>query len=224
MLPPSLIQYDPDMLLKYFSAKFVEKYDVAVVSALHHNKAKTNLHIHLIFSERQAFDVPEHPERVVAALRILAHKTGAYGMLGGQSVDVMNEKHRQTKIDQNMLNYIYENKTSALIEASMMVGAVLAGAKEEQLAEVEQTAKSIGLAFQIQDDILDATGTTEELGKPAGSDEKNEKTTYVTLFGVEGAAREVEAYTREARRLLAQFPGEHEFLEHLLIWLASRKK
>ena len=89
----------------------------------------------------------------------------------------------------------------------MMVGAVLAGAKEEQLAEVEQTAKSIGLAFQIQDDILDATGTTEELGKPAGSDEKNEKTTYVTLFGVEGAAREVEAYTREARRLLAQFPG-----------------
>ena len=172
----------------------------------------------------KAFDVPEHPERVVAALRILAHKTGAYGMLGGQSVDVMNEKHRQTKIDQNMLNYIYENKTSALIEASMMVGAVLAGAKEEQLAEVEQTAKSIGLAFQIQDDILDATGTTEELGKPAGSDEKNEKTTYVTLFGVEGAARDVEVYTREARRLLAQFPGEHEFLEHLLIWLASRKK
>ena len=129
----------------------------------------------------KAFDVPEHPERVVAALRILAHKTGAYGMLGGQSVDVMNEKHRQTKIDQNMLNYIYENKTSALIEASMMVGAVLAGAKEEQLAEVEQTAKSIGLAFQIQDDILDFTRGAET-GKPSNNDLREHKITLPLLL------------------------------------------
>ena len=172
----------------------------------------------------KAFDCGNSPERVAAALKILARKTGAYGMLGGQSVDVMNEKHHRAEIDRTMLDYIYENKTSALIEASMMIGAVLAGAEEREVEIVELAAKKTGLAFQIQDDILDATGTTEELGKPAGSDAKNEKTTYVTLFGVEGAAREVEAYTREARELVAQIPGEHTFLDQLLLWLASRRK
>lgn len=172
----------------------------------------------------KAFDCGNSPERVAAALKILARKTGAYGMLGGQSVDVMNEKHHRAEIDRTMLDYIYENKTSALIEASMMIGAVLAGAEERQVEIVELAAKKTGLAFQIQDDILDATGTTEELGKPAGSDAKNEKTTYVTLFGVEGAGQEVEAYTREARELVAQIPGEHTFLDQLLLWLASRRK
>ena len=172
----------------------------------------------------KAFDCENSPERVAAALKILARKTGAYGMLGGQSVDVMNEKHHRAEIDRTMLDYIYENKTSALIEASMMIGAVLAGAEERQVEIVELAAKKTGLAFQIQDDILDATGTTEELGKPAGSDAKNEKTTYVTLFVVEGAGREVEAYTREARELVAQIPGEHTFLDQLLLWLASRRK
>ena len=172
----------------------------------------------------KAFDCENSPERVAAALKILARKTGAYGMLGGQSVDVMNEKHHRAEIDRTMLDYIYENKTSALIEASMMIGAVLAGAEERQVEIVELAAKKTGLAFQIQDDILDATGTTEELGKPAGSDAKNEKTTYVTLFGVEGTGREVEAYTREARELVAQIPGEHTFLDQLLLWLAARRK
>ena len=116
----------------------------------------------------KAFDCENSPERVAAALKILARKTGAYGMLGGQSVDVMNEKHHRAEIDRTMLDYIYENKTSALIEASMMIGAVLAGAEERQVEIVELAAKKTGLAFQIQDDILDATGTTEELGKPAG--------------------------------------------------------
>lgn len=163
-------------------------------------------------------------KRVPAALKILAHKTGAYGMLGGQSVDVMNEKHCRTQIDRTMLDYIYENKTSALIESAMMVGAVLAGAEEQQVRKVEQAAKLTGLAFQIQDDILDATGTTEELGKPAGSDAKNEKTTYVTLFGTEGAKCEVDAYTRKAMKQMDELPGEHAFLDRLLLWLASRKK
>ncbi len=172
----------------------------------------------------KAFAYGGEPGRVAKALEILAHKTGAYGMLGGQSVDVMNEKHHRMDVDRTMLDYIYENKTSALIEAPMMIGAVLAGADERQVRLAELAARYTGLAFQIRDDILDATGTTEELGKPAGSDEKNEKTTYVTLLGVDGAGQAVDTYTKQAGELIAQIPGEHEFLEQLLLWLASRKK
>ena len=90
-------------------------------------------------------------------------------MLGGQSVDVENDGK---PLEHKMLDYIYKNKTSALIEASMMTGAVLAGASEKELKVVEQAAENIGLAFQIQDDILDVTSTQEELGKPIHSDEK----------------------------------------------------
>lgn len=171
-----------------------------------------------------AFDTGEDPAAVVKALKILAGKTGAFGMLGGQSVDVMNEKNCRMQIGLRQLEEIYENKTSALLEASMMIGAVLARAGEEETAAVEQAAKLAGLAFQIQDDILDATGTTEELGKPAGSDEKNEKTTFVTVFGVEGARREAERRTDEAIRLLSRFDGENGFLIRLLSWLSVRRK
>ena len=115
----------------------------------------------------------------------MAAKTGLDGMLGGQSVDVENDGK---PLDKDMLDYIYEHKTSALIEAAMMAGAVLAGAGEEQISLVEKAAGNIGLAFQIKDDILDVTSTEEELGKPVGSDEKNHKITYVTLFGTRQAA------------------------------------
>ena len=118
-------------------------------------------------------------------MRLLASKTGIDGMLGGQSVDVENDGK---PLDKDMLDYIYEHKTSALIEAAMMAGAVLAGAGEEQISLVEKAAGNIGLAFQIKDDILDVTSTEEELGKPVGSDEKNHKITYVTLFGTRQAA------------------------------------
>ena len=136
-----------------------------------------------------AFDLTEDKERVIAAMRIMADKTGINGMLGGQSVDVENDGK---PLEREMLDYIYKNKTSALIEASMMTGAVLAGASEEELEVVEQAAENIGLAFQIQDDILDVTSTQEELGKPIHSDEKNEKTTYVTLLGIDKAEKIVE--------------------------------
>ena len=172
----------------------------------------------------KAFAAENSPERTVRAMEILASKTGAYGMLGGQSVDVMNEKNGQTVPDRDMLERMYIKKTSALLEASMMMGAVLAGANEEELVITEQAARKIGLAFQIQDDILDATGTTEEIGKPAGSDEKNEKTTFVTLFGVEGARKEVERRTEEAKELLEQLPGRKEFMLRLFSWLTARKK
>lgn len=101
--------------------------------------------------------------KVIQALKVMAHKTGIYGMLGGQSVDVENDGKPVTK---EMLDYIYENKTSALIEGSMMTGAILGGASQEEVNAVEKAARNIGLAFQIQDDILDVTSTAEELGKP----------------------------------------------------------
>ena len=124
----------------------------------------------------QAFSLTEDQDRVICALKVMAEKTGIHGMLGGQSVDVENDGK---PLEKEMLDYIYRNKTSALIEASMMTGAILAGADEQQVAVVEEAAGNIGLAFQIQDDILDVTSTDEELGKPVHSDEKNNKVTYV---------------------------------------------
>ena len=120
------------------------------------------------------------------------------------------------------MDTIYELKTSALIEASMMVGAILAGATDEELEKVEQMASNIGIAFQVQDDILDVTSTEEVLGKPIHSDEKNEKTTYVTLYGIEKASAVVEERSKEAIALLHELPGENDYLEELIIKLIHR--
>lgn len=171
-----------------------------------------------------AFDKADTPDRqahVIQALKVISHKTGLYGMLGGQSVDVENDGKPMSR---EMIDYIYENKTSALIEASVMTGAILGGATEEEIAIVEKAAKNIGLAFQIQDDILDVTSTKEVLGKPIHSDEKNEKTTYVTLMGTAEAGRMVEELSDQAVSLLHQLSGENEFLEQLLLQLIHREK
>ena len=169
-----------------------------------------------------AFDLePENPG-IPAALKLLAGKSGVYGMLGGQVVDVESEQMKD--ISRERLDFIYRLKTGALIEASMMIGAVLAGASKEETAAVERIAGKVGLAFQIQDDILDVTSTMEELGKPVFSDEKNHKTTYVTLLGAEEAARKVQSLTEDAVRLLETLPGEKGFLSQLLLYLAFRKK
>ena len=152
--------------------------------------------------------------RIAQALKILGRKTGIHGMLGGQGVDVENDGKPLTR---EMLDYIYENKTSALIECAMMIGAVLAGASKEDTEKIEQAAGRIGIAFQIRDDILDVTGSTKELGKAVGSDEKNNKTTYVTLEGIEKAGEKVRILTEEAIGLLQELPGEKEFLTELLI-------
>lgn len=169
-----------------------------------------------------AFDLTKQPEemlRVAKALKILGEKTGISGMLGGQGVDVENDGRPLSK---EMLDFIYENKTSALIEASLMIGAVLAG--EENLTEIQQIGSNIGIAFQIQDDILDVTSSQEELGKPVGSDEKNHKTTYVTLEGIEKAGEEVKRRTEQAVELLYQLPGEKEFLKEVFLYLCTRRK
>lgn len=170
----------------------------------------------------RAFDmVPEKSFCIGQALKILAGKAGIYGMIGGQVVDVKESGHILTG---DMLDFIYRLKTSALIESSMMIGAVLAGADTADTEKMEKIARRIGLAFQIQDDILDVTSTTEVLGKPVHSDEKNEKTTYVTWKGLEESKEEVLRMTEEAVRELRTMQADGGFLEELLKSLVYREK
>ena len=164
---------------------------------------------------------PEDALIIGRALKVLGKKAGIYGMIGGQVIDVKETGHA---VEKEVLDKIYELKTAALIESSMMIGAILGGASEEDVKNVEQIAKKIGIAFQIQDDILDVTSTKEVLGKPIHSDEKNEKTTYVTLFGIEKATQIVEEMSESAIDLLHKLPGENIYLEQLLVPLIHRDR
>lgn len=169
-----------------------------------------------------AFD--EYPEKALQigkAMKILGNKAGIYGMLGGQVVDVKETGHA---VDKDVLDFIYALKTGALLESSMMIGATLAGADDESIALIEKMASKVGLAFQVQDDILDVTSTAEVLGKPIHSDEKNEKTTYVTLLGIDKAEKIVEKESVEAIELLKSLPVRNDYLEWLLTQLIHRKK
>ncbi len=164
---------------------------------------------------------PEDSLAIGRALAVLGEKAGIYGMIGGQVIDVKETGHTVAK---DVLDTIYRLKTAALIEAAMMIGAILGGASEEDVKKVERIAEYVGVAFQIQDDILDVTSTSEVLGKPVHSDEKNEKTTYVTLMGIDEAKKEVERLSNEAITLLHQLPGKNAFLEELLLQLSHRDK
>ena len=176
--------------------------------------------IYAVETAAKAFSMTEHGERVGRAIGLLAEKTGIYGMIGGQVVDVeLTDK----PIPEEKLDFIYRLKTGALLEASMMIGAVLAGAEEKQLKKVEEMASAIGLAFQIQDDILDVTSTEEQLGKPVLSDEKNHKTTYVTLKGIDQARSDVAEISERAVSLLHEIPGSNPFLENLIYMLINRE-
>lgn len=172
-----------------------------------------------------AFDLAENQEEMrqtAKALKILGQKAGINGMIGGQCADIEAEQGRQ--VTKQLLLFIHENKTAALIQAAMMIGAVLAGADESSVTLMEKAAYNIGIAFQIQDDILDVTSTTEVLGKPVGSDEKNSKLTYVTLHGIEESKEEVEKLSKEALLILSSFENRNEFLEKLVDSLITRKK
>lgn len=159
-------------------------------------------------------------KRVAKAIEILGSKAGIYGMIGGQVVDVQ-EYHGE--FDQERLDFIYHLKTAALIEASMMIGAILAGANEHEVAIIEKIACDIGLAFQIKDDILDVTSTQEILGKPVHSDEKNEKMTYVTIMNLENANREVEAISERALSAFATLNRDNAYLKELINKLITRE-
>lgn len=157
----------------------------------------------------------------VKALGILAGKAGICGMVGGQVVDV---EQTGKGLDKEQLDFIYRLKTGALLEAALMLGAVLAGADRDEIRVMEEIGRNVGLAFQIQDDILDITSTTEELGKPVGSDAKNEKTTYVSLYGMERAKQAVEEYSEQALLCLERLDKENAYLNTLIKALIHRKK
>lgn len=165
----------------------------------------------------------EEYQRVASALTVLSQKAGVYGMIGGQCADIEAEKAQENVTEEQLL-FIHAHKTAALIQAAMMIGAILAGADREQTAAMEKCAYNIGIAFQIQDDILDVTGSQEVLGKPIGSDEKNNKITYVTLHGLQQSADTVASLSNEAIRILASFPKRSPFLEKLVERLIYREK
>lgn len=170
----------------------------------------------------KAFDVEPENGRIPEALKILADKAGVYGMLGGQVVDVEKEKAGEA-MNMDELTFVHENKTGALIECAMMIGAALAGAKEEDVKSIEEAARLIGVAFQIRDDILDVEGEQEVLGKPVGSDARNHKTTYVTLHGMEESKRDVAKMSERAISILQKLPRQNEFLNALTESLVGRE-
>lgn len=165
----------------------------------------------------------EEMKKIARALGIFAAKAGIYGMIGGQTADIEAENEKSEATEEQLL-FIHEHKTAALIQSAMMVGAVLAEASEEEVERIEKCAYNIGLAFQIQDDILDVTGSLETLGKETGSDAKNKKMTYVTLWGMEEAKKEVERLSEEALAILSSFGRENAFLEELIRRLITREK
>ena len=165
-------------------------------------------------------DMGERALRVVRAIEILAQKTGIFGMIGGQTVDVAltgstpNEKE---------LDFIYRLKTGALLEASVMIGAVLAGAGDAEIEKLRLAASELGMAFQIKDDILDETESSEALGKTAGSDERNQKMTYAARFGIEQAKADAQAYTDSAKKRIREI-ADYPFFEMLCSYLMERRK
>ena len=165
----------------------------------------------------------EDYRRAASSLQILGRKAGIYGMIGGQCADLEAEETESAMTDE-MLLFIHEHKTAALIQAAMMIGATLAGAGRDDVMRLEKCAFNIGLAFQIQDDILDVTSSLEVLGKPVGSDEKNHKLTYVTMHGLTESGGKVKELSEEAIGILSSFTRRNLFLEELVRQLIYREK
>ena len=171
----------------------------------------------------KSFEMGGNAQSKAQALTVLARKAGIYGMIGGQTADIEAE-NLGDKVTQEHLMFIHAHKTSALIEAAMMIGAILAGADDRQIAEVEKAAYEIGIAYQIQDDILDVTSTLEMLGKPIGSDARNHKTTYVTLKGLDEAQKEQRELSEHAVDTIRNMGYTNDFLMELITSLVTRQK
>jgi len=159
-------------------------------------------------------------KNIINSCKILCEKSGIYGMVGGQTLDV---QLTNKTMNEEQLDFIFTLKTGALLEASFTIGAMLAGANIQDINNLLEVGKKVGLAFQIQDDILDVISTQEILGKPVLSDEKNNKTTYVTLYGMEKALSDVERLSKEAITLLKTVDN-NDFLELLILKLIHREK
>ncbi len=162
-------------------------------------------------------------DRAVRALQVLTRKAGIFGMVGGQVYDVEAED-KELKLTEDSVLFIFRLKTGALIQAALMTGAILGGASEDEVSIMEQVGEAVGIAFQIQDDILDVTGNPKILGKPVGSDARNHKTTYVTIKGLETAAKDVEAFSEDAIEQLHKLNNRNEFLEELIKFLINRDR
>lgn len=171
----------------------------------------------------KSFTMEGDLEKKARALSVLAQKAGIYGMIGGQTADIEAEDLGDQVTTEHLM-FIHAHKTSALIEAAMMTGAILAGASQEETAQIEKAAYEIGIAFQIQDDILDVTSTLEMLGKPIGSDAKNHKTTYVTLKGLEESRKEQQELSLHAIETIRSIGYSNDFLMELVTSLITREK
>ena len=194
--------------------KFGEAAAVLCGDALLHQSYETAM---------KAFDA-EQSERVIRAFRIFGNKSGIYGMIGGQSADVI---HTGEMISDGLLYYIYEKKTGALIEGSLMIGAALAGASQADIDKMQKAGAAIGMAFQIQDDVLDLEGNEALLGKPVNSDERNGKKTYITIHGMDKAKSDIRYFSEEAVKIISETGNntcEREFLNNLIRHLAERVK
>lgn len=171
----------------------------------------------------KSFTMEGDLEKKARALSVLAQKAGIYGMIGGQTADIEAEDLGDQVTTEHLM-FIHAHKTSALIEAAMMTGAILAGASQEETAQIEKAAYEIGIAFQIQDDILDVTSTLEMLGKPIGSDARNHKTTYVTLKGLEESRKEQQELSLHAIETIRNIGYSNDFLMELVTSLITREK
>ncbi len=169
----------------------------------------------------KAFLIKPCSDEVEKALMYLANASGVFGMVGGQTVDVITDTAGE--ISRDKLDFVYDLKTGALLLASMHIGALLAKASDDDIEIIDKVARNVGLAFQIQDDILDVTGSVDELGKPIGSDEKNHKATYVTFEGLKKAKEDVKSLSDEAISLLDSLDCKNDFLKNLIIYLIDRK-
>ena len=174
-------------------------------------------------TDMKSFTMEGDLEKKARALSVLAQKAGIYGMIGGQTADIEAEDLGDQVTTEHLM-FIHAHKTSALIEAAMMTGAILAGASQEEIAQIEKAAYEIGIAFQIQDDILDVTSTLEMLGKPIGSDAKNHKTTYVTLKGLEESRKEQQELSLHAIETIRNIGYSNDFLMELVTSLITREK
>lgn len=160
------------------------------------------------------------PALKLKAAHFIATCSGADGMIGGQVIDLENEGK---DISEEILMRLYKDKTAALLRAAAVSGAILAGADEEKIAAADSFALNLGLAFQIVDDVLDYTGDEAILGKPIGSDQKNNKKTYVTFYGIGASIKRAKELTDSALKSLDAFENT-EFLERLSLYLCDRNK
>lgn len=159
------------------------------------------------------------PIKVVTLMKELAKASGPRGMVGGQVADMEGEGAQLSLQD---LEYIHRNKTGKLLGFSIVAGAILGDATEEQIAKLKLFADHLGLAFQIRDDILDIEGDATKIGKPVGSDTLNEKVTYPSLLTMNGAKEKLEYHIKEAKHILGEIPLESDLLVQLCDLIAKR--